>query len=348
MPIQFPTLKFFKPQIIMWLCAIILVSSCATVPPPSAQDIILSTKSAMTIPYRLGATGTYTIDVSINGSEVLPFTIDSAASISALYETRVKHLSLIPSGETITVHGLMEKGERAVIADTQLGIGNLPLSPAPVAVLPNAPKEEDTAGLIGADILSDFALLFDPESMTITFIPSAEISKSMFYGWRRIALKQHVGNYPDLGLHFASAIYNGRESVILIDTAIDRTLVNWPLAEFEDAMRDIRRDLRSNWEIQGANGNFSPVATGYLPDLSIGRQYWQGVKVTVMNVDSLSSIAPTHKPMIIAGADLFNTRTVVFDFGGDAIYIRPHPDDPEPPQSHWSSLSTINTGLRPL
>lgn len=319
------------------LCALLTalalggLTSCAVTQPASVSSITTLAPSAVTLPYRLSETGTFIIDVDINGSAAIPMTLDSAASISALYEEQAEALGIELQRKNVLIFGISQSEIRPLTVDTKVKMGALDVPPLPLVVLANQRRTKETAGLIGADILGDYAVIFAPDTMTVTFIPSPELPRKSLRDWRRITLSHKPRGYPDYGLHFATSSFQDDTGHILIDTGLDRSVINWPLASQDATMRRLRRTLKTAWEIEGAIGTFVPQAEARLIDLPIDEAYWVNVYVSVIDIDTLSTAAPTHKPMIIMGADLFRGRTVVFDFGGDAIYIRPHPDDARPP-----------------
>lgn len=304
----------------------LLISACATTP---AQ--IASLPGAVSVPYELSETGLFIVDVSVNGGPPRPFFLDSGASTSAIYDRNLSAFGLSETGESVVVRGLVSTGERPKVEGVTFTIGTLTAPVESIVSLKPSTASFDVVGLIGLDLLSNYLVMFNVETKLATFIPAASVSPRSFVGWRLTELREGVRGYPNLGLHFADLQVGSEEYLTLIDTGSDTSIINWPLALKNGKMRRIRRDLRQEWEIQGAIGTFSPRASVDLRGVVLGRNYWPQVNVVVMDMDNLSTIAPTNRPMMIAGSDLFKERTVAFDFANDAIYILPLPNDPRPP-----------------
>ncbi|NNU16831.1 hypothetical protein HK107_10930 [Parvularcula sp. ZS-1/3] len=304
----------------------VLLAACATTP---AQ--IATLPGAISVPYELSETGLFVVDVGVNGGPPRPFFVDSGASTSAIYDRNLSAFGLSETGESVVVRGLVSTGERPKVEGVTFTIGALTTPVQSIVSLKPSTASFDVVGLIGLDVLSDYLVMFDVETKLATFIPASSVSPRSFVGWRLTELQEGARGYPNLGLHFADLRVGTEEYLALIDTGSDTSIINWPLALKNGKMRRIRRDLRQEWEIQGAIGTFSPRASVDLGGVVLGRNYWPQVNVVVMDMDNLSTIAPTDQPMMIAGSNLFRERTVAFDFANDAIYILPLPNDPRPP-----------------
>ena len=185
-------------------------------------------------------------------------------------------------------------------------------------------------GLLGADIFGEFTIVFNKEAMMVTFVPSKYVQRSAFNGWRRIPLRKRISSHPDHGLHFAQTFLKGKKVPVLIDTGSNLNIINWPLATLDENMDRIHRRLRGQ-QLQGVIDTAQLRIETLFYDLVLGRHYWPESTVIVMDLDTLSSIAPVDKPIMIAGVGMFTPWTVAFDLGGDMIYVRANPDDPRPP-----------------
>jgi len=315
-----------KQRIVCRLFAL-MAAGCATSP-----SDIERFPGALSVPYRLSPTGLFIVDVAVNGSEPRPFFIDSGASRSAVYEQHLGLFGLSLTDRTTLVRGLVTTGERPTIGNVELAVGELTLPERSVVSLQSSPVAKDAVGVLGADTFGDFAILFNVDTNMATFVPSADLSARSFVGWRRTALFEGIEGYANRGLHFTDLRVGDERHLALLDTGTDTTIVNWALASEDRGMRRRRLRMREQWELQGAIGRFSPRVAANLEGVVLGRNYWPNVEVIVMDLDTLSTVAPTDAPMMIAGADLFNQRTVAFDFGNNAIYLMPKPDDPKAPR----------------
>lgn len=316
-------------------CWLLLVASacwltaCATqVAPPTDAEAL---PDAVTVPYRISSAGRFIIDISVNGQDAKPFVIDTGATISVIYENHARSLGLSAVGQSIVVRGLIAIEARPTIEDIEFQIGAKTFQLDHIVTLETPETTDEAVGLLGVDVLADYAVVFNKEAMTATIVPSGYVSSRTFSGWRRIPLRKRVDFYPDYGLHFSQTTFEQEKVPVLIDTGSSLNIVNWPLATLDDDMRRFQRRLRDEAQLQGANEASSLTVETLFNDLILGGQYWPKIKVIVMELDTLSTVAPVDEPLMIAGAGMLTPWTIAIDFGGDILFVRANPDDPRPP-----------------
>ena len=330
---------------IAFLVSVLLPGACTT------TEVALATLTetlpeAITVPYRVSTSGHFVVDIAVNDQTAQPFIVDTGATVSSIYDKYTKTLDLSPSRESTLIRGLVTTGARPIIEDVEFKIDTRTFVMDRVAVLETPETAEGAVGLLGEDVLADYTVVFNKERMTATIVPSKFVRPSSFIGWRRIPLKNKVGAYPDRGLHFSQIALNDRNIPVLIDTGSNVNIVNWHLATLDEEMRKLQRRLREGTQLQGAIDTSTLEITTRFFDVVLGTHYWPSINVIVTDLDTLSTVAPTDKPMMIAGAEMFTPWTVAFDLGGDMIYVRANSDDPRPPsrstnirQSQFSPLS---------
>jgi len=301
------------------LTAVFFQAACATQNISPSQ--LEAHPNAITVPYRLSEAGHLLIDVAVNGREPIGFIIDSGANGSAVYDSHLEDFGLTTTDNLTAVHGLVTSAKRPFAETTSLQIGTKHFPDRKLVILETPTKTHQAAGLIGVDVFADYALVFNADTSTVSFIPSADLERKNFTGWRRITLRNQVGGFPDRGLYFATLIIKGRPVPVLIDTGSDLNIVNWPLAQEEESVRRIERSLRKTLKLQGALETVPLRMKAQLHDVLLDNQAWPKIQIVVMEFDSLNSIAPVDGPMMIAGANMFTATSFAFDFGGNAIYI---------------------------
>jgi len=318
----------FKPFLI-WIsfCAIsLLLSACATQPITSTAQLE-AYPNAITVPYRISEAGHLIIDIAVNGHPAKPFIIDSGANITAVYEAHVSSLDLSDSGNSTSVSGLVATAVRPLAEDLELKIGTRNFERDRVVVLKNPVIPTDVVGLLGVDILGEYAMLFNKTDMTASLISSQDLNRGKFSGWRSIPLRHRVGSFPDKGLYFATIFLEGSPAPVLIDTGSDLNFVNWELASKDEEFEKLHRSLRKAMKLYGAIDSVPLRMQGRFFDVRLGKQRWDSVDVVVLEFNALSNIAPVDKPMMLAGVNMFSSNTFVFDFGGDRIYVQPGEGD---------------------
>lgn len=307
---------------VLGLAASSSLTACATLQiAPSA--LVESLPEATTIPYRVSSAGRFIVDISVNGHPAQPFSIDTGATVSVLYDGYTKLIDITSSGQTVFVRGLVSKGTRPIIENVDLHIGTKPFALDKIVVLETTNTKDEAIGLLGSDVLMGYTALFNKDTMMATFVPSQNILPRSFKGWRRIQLGSRTDSQTDTRLYFAHTELKQKKVPILIDTGSNLNFINWKLAAMDDNIRDLERNLLRQGKLQGALDTTLLTKSTILYDLSIGTQHWAETDVVIMELDSLSAVAPIDQPMMIAGSGMFSPWTVAFDLGGNSIYIRP-------------------------
>lgn len=329
---------FLAPIRALYLFIILLfacvVSGCSTTAITQPATLQLH-PNAVTVPYRLSPAGRIVLDVAVNENAPQPFILDTGANVSVIYDDVSDEMELYPTGETVLVRGLVSVGRRPIIESVNIRIGTAEFPPSRIAILEKPYAADGVVGLLGADALSDYVVLFHKETMTATFLPSAAMDEASFAGWRRIALKNQTKGRSDIGLHFAETLVVRTMVPVLIDTGSNSNFINWRFAVLNNNIRRFERNLRKQGKLQGALSATNVKMDTVLSGLEIGQRYWPEIDVTVIELDPLSTIAPVDKPMMIAGAGMFTPWTFAFDFGRDKIYFYPAVGDVRPPEIDW-------------
>lgn len=309
----------------------VYVSGCAT-NSVAPTTVIETNPDAVTVPYRLSSAGRIIIDVAVNETEPQPFVLDTGASVSVFYNNFVEDIGLTPTGDTVLIRGLVAVGRRPVIEDIDFDIGGKQFSSARAVTLEAPSVSDNSVGLLGSDILSNSLLLINREKMVATLIPSQAIKPKIFSGWLRMSLKGNTKGREDIGLHFAETDFGDKRIPVLIDTGSNTNFMNWSMATLDKSIKRLERRMRSEGVLQGALETTPLRLNTKLFGLSLGEKYWPELDVTVIELESLSTIAPVDRPMMIAGAGMFTPQTFAFDFGRNQIYIRPSENEVSAPR----------------
>lgn len=297
-----------------------ILAGCATAsltPPTQFQSL----PQAITVPYVVSKAGHLTVDLSVNGQDEQSFIIDSGATVSAIYEAPMRRLGLDLSGRFVSVKGLVAAGESPTISGVEISMGTRDFQSDNIVMLESKNASAGVTGLLGIDFLGDQTVIFNRDSRTASFIPSEHIPAGMFSGWRKIPLKNSVGSYPDHGLYFAEVKLLGKQTPVLVDTGSNVSFINWHLATLDDDLKRLRRKIRNAVKFQGANGATPLHLETFFYDVTLGDHTWPEVKVNVLEFASFDEIAPTDKPMMLAGAPMFSPSNFAIDFGRNSIYI---------------------------
>jgi predicted aspartyl protease len=170
-----------------------------------------------------------TIDVTVNGAHVL-FVVDTGAEGSSVTPEAVLSLQLLHDRHhRTTIMTLDGKETRDNVIVRQLEIGDLKYNELSVAVVPmgRLNSHEPLAGILGADVLSDFDIEVDMPRRTLTFyhVSGCEFARPPWTGRYQTvrALMTHRGRllFPiDIDGHPLTALFDtGSDHVVLSHAA---------------------------------------------------------------------------------------------------------------------------------
>jgi len=231
--------------------SVIFLGACAT-NSVSPTWTIESDPNAVTVPYRLSSAGRIVIDVAVNETEPQPFVLDTGASVSVLYESFSEDIGLRPTGDTVLIRGLVAVGRRPVIEGIDFNIGGKRFNSARAVTLDTPSVSDNSVGLLGSDILSTFLLLFNHETMMVSFLPSETVKPKIFSKWLRMPLKGNTKGREDIGLHFAETDFGDKRIPVLIDTGSNTNFINWRMATLDKSIKRLERRMRTEGVLQGA------------------------------------------------------------------------------------------------
>ena len=268
----------------------------------------------------------FVIEADIGGDGPRPFLVDTGASISALFADTADDLLLTDNlelGEDVNVRGLIETTRRPVAHVDRLGLGEQSITDLRMVVLPRSKVDPDIAGILGMDVLQDYAFAFDAERRRITLIPKDNFTDGPWSHWDRVSLDQNPYAARDFGLHFGDGRLFDSEVPVLIDTGTTPSVANWEAASIRREVRLLRRELREQWRVEGASGSFAPKARIVAPTIELGAHEWTSPALLVLELGPLEILGAEEKPLVIAGADMLAVRTFVMNFAEDEMFIHP-------------------------
>lgn len=298
------------------------IAACAAMPPVPATQFA-DEPDAISVPYKISAAGRFLLDVSVNGGPVQPFSIDTGATISVVYDDFAVASGLDASETTRYVRGLVGQGDRPVIENILLGIGPRQIPLEQTVLLETPVIKDEAVGLIGNDIIGNFVLLFDRQTLMATFVPKETLDRKAFAGWNKIRLRNLTDVKAQTQLFFAQMSSDGRTIPVLIDTGSSTNLINWQLATLDENIRKIEKQMRRSGTLQGALARSTLSQETVFYDFKLGREHWDEIDVVIMSMSALETAAPVNAPMMVAGASLFAPRTVAFDLAERMLYIYP-------------------------
>lgn len=331
-------LKENMGRFLICICVVMIsiLASCATAPPERLDlSEVLDGEAAITIPMKVTESGLIVIKGIKAEGQSLDMVLDTGATQSAIFRSALNKLNLEPSFRQETmVHGMVESKEHKVVYLPMLDMGPLSFTSKPMIVLDDRESDfrdlEIFDGLIGMDILAKYQVYVSPSKSELKLIPN-DVPVYVSYFWPRIYLRENPFLSDDRTLHFIEMRIAGRMTPALFDTGAEFSAMNWPAATYAQA-KAIRRNLRKEWELQGAVGIFKPVARVKLNRLRGGQIFWNDKEFVVMDFDSLDVLGVENQPFIIAGMNLFLNETIFMDFERGFLAVIPEEGIRENPE----------------
>lgn len=310
--------------ILTCLVFLLTLSACETSTPTAGSARDPGHPVTASMPYLEPRTDLPVVYLEIEGRGTFSFIIDTGANTSAVY-VGSKDVLGVEQGEEkrVIVRGLTGLDERPSGRLSGLRIGADRHDDIRVAILEPRPKPPDADGVLGTDILQNYALVFDPDLDLVQFIPAEKFDATPYMDWDRVPIARLDDRPVTRGLWFASAPVVSRYVPVLIDTGADFSVMNWNAARLKNDLEAMYQSLLQEQEIKGATGTFQPSLGIIAARFQIGGHKWGAPRFIILDLDALAPIVGEGEPLVIAGADMFATRRYAVDFTGGVIFIDP-------------------------
>lgn len=291
----------------------------------------------------------FVVSVVVNGRGPFAFLIDTGATVSAIFADSRERLGVAPheNVEFANVRGVVSTEQLPLFTIPSIRLGPREHRDVKFVQLPRPRVADDIDGIIGVNVLREYAFGFDYRSRRLTFIPRERFDPAPYRGWDLAALDPDPFGGGDFGLHFATGEIDGQTIPVLIDTGTTPSIVNWEAAEVSDFLEQLRRHLRRKYQIAGAIDSFPPRVRARMPTIRIGRHYWDSPVVLVLDLEPLDVLGGDGRPLIIAGADMLSKRSFMIDFENNEMFISPQTDRAEDDFDDAEPRGAAQTALSP-
>lgn len=288
-------------------------------------------QGALAVPVTISQDGGMMIDVSIDGSAPVPFILDTGSTTTAVFEdARERYgLAIVPD-KLVEVRDLITTSMVPVAVIDSLQISGREQGGLQAVVLKSRLPgiAEGAAGLIGLDVLKQHTLAYHAAERTLYLLPPGRTDAFDADNWNEVALNPDPYDTGLRILYFADMEIDLRTIPALIDTGAVRSSMNWEGVRYYELLR-IRRMLQSEWEAQGAVGEFTPIAFGIYGEFRLGGYRYYVRRVIINEFDSYNITGKAGEPLFIAGADLFRDKDFVFDFTNSRLFMSIPSRDPK-------------------
>ena len=266
--------------------------------------------------------GDFIVRVRVGAEENVPFKLDTGAAMSTLYADFAGLGTPPTHAESVDVWGLGGTARRPVSRLSSLAFGHHTYTDLPVAVLADSRPETGAVGILGMDVLKDWALESRASTGERTLYPVREVRWRRFAGWDLVPLRVDPFGRHAFGLRFGTIGVMGTDVPALFDLGSHLSIMNWEAANLVPEMHRYWERTYEAWRYYGAVGEFHVSGTSVIADVAMGEARWDRVEVILTDLDSLSPLGAVGQPFMIAGANMFTGRDFVFNPAGNEIRVR--------------------------
>jgi len=286
----------------------------------------LDKKGVVTVPYSRSEQGLFIIPIGTENGP-LSFLIDTGATRSALFKGEAN--ALIAAAEdagVANIHGLVNSGRHPIVKIAELKLGQKKFLNLPVAILPE--REGDVfgtfaapAGLIGMDVMASYNLYVDATKKTISFVPQAFDQVTFPTTWTPVILYHNPRSLIDRDLHFFDIRVGNHLMPAILDSGSEFNVINWEASVIPE-LRRWKRRLKSEWEVQGAVGEFDPAMRITVKGMRAGQKRWGKNEFIVMNFDHMETLGYQDEPLVVAGSNIFGDNSFFINFASNEMWIK--------------------------
>lgn len=275
--------------------------------------------AAETQPLEILRSGHPVVQVSIDGSAPRRFVIDTAASSTTILpRLRADMPGLVakPSAEPLDGAAGSVDVETTIVGQLQTG-GHMLRSPE-LMLLPPGPSDRLGAdGILGADIIADFAVEMDMPGRRWRMTPKMEAATLDGLS-ASVPFTLDDQRAPRLMIRI-----NGVEMPAILDTGARGTVVNWAAARAIGLSPDSPGLVRAS-DIRGATSHAVPSVEARIDALAIGDAKVDGRNVRIADLSVFKVLGyALNQPAVILGIDMFADRRFVIDYPGKRLHISP-------------------------
>ncbi|HSX54437.1 MAG TPA: retroviral-like aspartic protease family protein [Sphingomonas sp.] len=259
------------------------------------------------------------VQVSIDGSAPKRFVIDTAASSTTIMpKLRAAMPGLVVKDSGAPLDGASGRThvETTVVGQLQIA-GHVFRSPELLLLPPGPTDRLGIDGILGADIIADFAVEMDLPGRNWRMTPKVEAG--MLDGLSASApFTLDAQRAPRLTIRI-----NGIEMPAVLDTGARGTIVNWAGAKAIGLTPD-SPGLAKVSDIKGATNHATASVETRLTTLSIGEAEVEAPKIRIADLSVFKVLGfGAEQPAVILGIDMFADRRLVIDHPGLRLHVSP-------------------------
>lgn len=285
----------------------------------AAEPTAVTTPVAAGEPLEILPTGHPVVLVSIDGSAPKRFVIDTAASSTTIMpKLRAAMPGLVAKLSDDPLDGAAGRSEVETAVVKEVRVAGHAFPSPQLMLLPPGPTDHlGIDGILGADIIADFAVELDMPGRRWRMTPRVEAA--MLDGMTAsVPFTLDDMRAPRLNIRL-----NGVEVPAVLDTGARGTIINWAAARAIGLSPD-SPELAKASDIKGATNHAMPSVEAPIAALTIGAAKVEGRKVRIADLSVFKVLGFTpEQPAVILGIDMFADRRFVIDHPGLRLHISP-------------------------
>ena len=283
---------------------------------------VLDEDGALAIaPYEIEESGRIVVEARINNQGPFDFAIDTASSISIVFDELRDYLQLDPvPGKQVVIHGAVASERFPVLSIGRLQVGREIWADARAASMPS--ETEATAsidGILGVDFLRRYAVGFSTKDRVIRLYPPELVGRRSYRGWASVPLQgEPIGN-SGASLYFFEIKIDGKRTTALFDLGAGWNVMNWPAAHALglSATRHREDELWS-----GAIESTAVSSRHNAQEVTTAGIRWQNEEFLIADLQIFATLMRSERPTAILGAGLFTQRDFIIDFVQSRILVK--------------------------
>lgn len=271
--------------------------------------------------YDIKQNGRIVVNVEVNGAGPFQFALDTAASISVIFETLRNELQLdaVP-GFAVVIHGIVASGQFPLLQVDSLDIGSERWVDARMAGLPgDTDASLNIDGILGVDFLERYAVGFSTRDRAIRLYPPELVSRRNYRGWTSVPLRPDYVGDSGAALYFIELIISGRTIPAIFDLGAGLNVVNQAAA---DRLGLTRVRSKAPDVLSGAIGSARVVAKFKADEVTAGQLRWRNEEFLIADLEIFATLMQADTPFALVGAGLFTQRDFIIDFNQRRLLVK--------------------------
>jgi len=303
-----------KPNLkIIGMASVFMLGACAS--------MLDEDRALATVPYNINTDRGIVIEARVNGQGPFNFALDTAASISVVFDELSRTHELNPvSDDEIMIQGLVASGKFPLLGVDHITVGDEAWTEPSIASLPGeAVSRPGIDGILGIDFLRRYAIGFSTQEKVIRLYPPDHLDTTPAWGWTSVPLELLVVGDTRTALYFFEIEVGGVRMPAVFDLGAGLNMMNWAAATHL-GLDPVA--MRNGTEVSGAIESTPVVARIKTTKLTTGDIHWQNEDFMIAELDIFKTLKHDATPCAILGSGLFTQRDFIIDFKRNRLLVK--------------------------